>query len=113
MVAIPYQFEVACVTITNWHVSIFRQDEHQGMARKFLAFDIETAADIPGPDFNWKPHRPIGITCAAAIETDGTQAVVWHGQTADGKPAPRMSPRTKRSVSSNISPARSRTASQF
>lgn len=61
------------------------------MTRKYLAFDIETAVDIPGPDFNWRPHRPIGITCAAIVAGDDTPPIVWHGQTDAGKPAPRMS----------------------
>src|SRR5882724_10843572 len=52
------------------------------MNRKYLAFDIETAADIPGPDFNWRPHRPIGITCAAIVASDALQPVVWHGKSA-------------------------------
>ena len=60
------------------------------MPRKYLAFDIETAADIPGPDFNWRPHRPIGITCAAVLLADEKEPVVWHAKSADGKPAPRM-----------------------
>ena len=68
------------------------------MERKFLAFDIETAADIPGTDFNWKPHRPIGITCAAAIETDAAQPTIWHGRTVEGKPAHRMSAEEVRSI---------------
>jgi len=29
------------------------------MKRKYLAIDIETAKDVPGEDFNWKPHRPL------------------------------------------------------
>ena len=40
------------------------------MTRKILAFDIETAADVPGDDFNWKPHRPLEITCAAIVSTE-------------------------------------------
>jgi len=60
------------------------------MTRKYLAFDIETAADIPGPDFNWRPHRPIGITCAAIVASDASQPVVWHGKTPAGAPSPRM-----------------------
>ncbi len=60
------------------------------MPRKYLAFDIETAADIPGPDFNWRPHRPIGITCAAIVASDASQPVVWHGKTGAGAPAARM-----------------------
>ena len=61
------------------------------MERKYLAFDIETAADIPGTDFNWRPHRPIGITCAAIIASDNAQPIIWHGKTDVGQPAPRMS----------------------
>src|SRR5437899_2067006 len=60
------------------------------MTRKYLAFDIETAADIPGPDFNWRPHRPIGITCAAIVASDSPDPVVWHGKTDAGAPAARM-----------------------
>src|SRR5262245_54052542 len=61
------------------------------MARKYMAFDIETAADIPGPDFsNWRAHRPIGITCAATFSSDLEEPVIWHGKTSEGKPAPRM-----------------------
>ena len=60
------------------------------MPRKYLAFDIETAADIPGPDFNWRPHRPIGITCAAMVTSDAPQPVIWHGKTDAGAPASRM-----------------------
>ena len=61
------------------------------MSRKYLAFDIETAADIPGPDFNWRPHRPIGITCAAAYPSDADEPIIWHGKNSDGTPARRMS----------------------
>lgn len=68
------------------------------MSRKFIAFDVETAADIPGTDFNWRPHRPIGITCAAALASDANEPVVWHARTADGKPAQRMSRDEARSV---------------
>jgi hypothetical protein len=60
------------------------------MKRNYIAFDIETAKDVPGEDFNWKPHRPLGICCAAALPGDGREAIVWHGK-ADGKPAARMS----------------------
>ncbi len=60
------------------------------MTRKYLAFDIETAADIPGPDFNWRPHRPIGITCAAIVASDAPEPIVWHGKTDARAPAPRM-----------------------
>lgn len=52
------------------------------MARKFLAFDIETAKDVPGEDFNWKPHRPLGISCAATLASDAAKPHLWHGGTS-------------------------------
>jgi len=61
------------------------------MARKYVAFDIETAADIPGPEFNWHFHRPLGICCAAAIPCDSSDPILWHGKNPDGTPAGRMS----------------------
>ena len=61
------------------------------MSRKFLAFDIETAKEIPGNDFNWKPHRPLGITCIASLSSDADEPKVWHSKTEAGTPAPKMS----------------------
>ena len=61
------------------------------MKRKYLAFDIETAKDVPGEDFNWKPHRPLGISCAAGLASDGGQPLLWHGKTAAGTPAAKLS----------------------
>ncbi len=61
------------------------------MTRKYLAFDIETATDVPGDDFNWKPYRPLGICCAAALPSDAKQPIIWHGRNSDGNPAKRMS----------------------
>ncbi len=60
------------------------------MARRFLAFDIETAKDVPGEDFNWRPHRPLGISCAATLASPSNEVVLWHGKTIDGAPAARM-----------------------
>ena len=60
------------------------------MARRFLAFDIETAKDVPGDDFNWRPHRPLGISCAATLASPSDEVVLWHGKATDGAPAPRM-----------------------
>lgn len=59
--------------------------------RKYVAFDIETAADIPNPDFNWRSHRPLGITCAAALPCDASEPIIWHGKASDGTPSSRMS----------------------
>ena len=61
------------------------------MTKKYLAFDIETAKSIPGTDFNWKPHRPIGISCIASQLSDDAEPRVWFSQTANGSPAPQMS----------------------
>ena len=64
------------------------------MARAYLAFDIETAKDVPGEDFNWRPHRPLGISCAATLASDGSEARLWYGKTRDGLPEKRMSRET-------------------
>ncbi len=60
------------------------------MDRRLLAFDIETAKDIPGEDFNWRPHRPLGIACAATLASDSQELRLWHGKTKDGAPSPQM-----------------------
>ena len=61
------------------------------MKRKYLAFDLETAKDVPGPNFNWRAHRPLGISCAAALPCEAKEPVIWHGLTSDGAPAAQMS----------------------
>ena len=61
------------------------------MACQYLAFDIETAKDIPGEDFNWHAHRPLGITCAATLASDADQPLLWYGKTSDELPEKRMS----------------------
>lgn len=60
------------------------------MPTRYLAFDIETAKEVPGEDFNWRPHRPLGIACAATLTSDG-EPRLWHGAATQGRPAPRMS----------------------
>ena len=42
----------------------FLPRETAAMTRRYLAFDIETAKDVPGVEFNWRAHRPLGISCA-------------------------------------------------
>jgi hypothetical protein len=59
--------------------------------RRYLAFDLETAKDVPGEDFNWKPHRPLGVSCAAVFPIDAGEPIVWHGKQPNGDPTPRMS----------------------
>jgi hypothetical protein len=60
------------------------------MARKYLAFDIETAKVISGTDFNWRPHRPLGITCIASQSTECGEPRHWLSHTSSGTPAPQM-----------------------
>jgi RNase H-like protein len=60
------------------------------MTRRYLAFDIETAKDVPGDDFNWRPHRPLGISCAATLASDENQPRLWYSKTKDGTPDKRM-----------------------
>ncbi len=60
------------------------------MPRRYLAFDIETAKQVPGEDFNWRPHRPLGICCAATLASDAAQPIHWHGKTPDGRFAKKM-----------------------
>ena len=60
------------------------------MAHKFLAFDIETAKIVPGTEFNWKAHRPLGVTCIASQATDEQEPRVWLTKTPKGTPAPQM-----------------------
>ena len=47
--------------------------------RKYLAFDIEIAKVIPKEETDWKAHRPLGITCAAAMASDGRQWL-WYAE---------------------------------
>ena len=59
--------------------------------RRYLAFDIEIATDVPG-DFNqWREHRPLGLSCAAAALQGEGEPLLWHGKGAGDHPAPRMS----------------------
>jgi RNase_H superfamily len=60
------------------------------MGPRLLAFDIETAKIVPGEDFNWRPHRPLGIACAATLASDSSEVRLWHGKTKDGKPGRQM-----------------------
>jgi hypothetical protein len=60
------------------------------MPRNYIAFDLEIARQVPGPDFNWKPHRPLGISCAATLRTGDAAPRLWFDQSADATPAPAM-----------------------
>lgn len=60
------------------------------MTRKYIAFDIETAKELPEQTRNLLEHRPLGIACAATISSDA-EPRFWFGKDADGKPTPQMS----------------------
>jgi hypothetical protein len=56
---------------------------------KYLAYDLEIAKPIPEGESDWKKHRPLGITCAAAIASDGHQWL-WYGHDGKGLFTPQM-----------------------
>ena len=56
---------------------------------KYLAFDIEIAKEIPEGEKDWKAHRPLGITCAAAASSDGG-LWNWYAHDAMGKFTDKM-----------------------
>ena len=59
------------------------------MPRKYLAFDIETVKPFPDGD-DWKPHRPLGIGCAAGHASN--MDLTWFSREDDGTIAERMKP---------------------
>lgn len=61
------------------------------MKRRYLSFDIETAKDFPGEAYDWRSHRPLGISCAATLASDTAHLQLWHGRGRNGQPAKRMS----------------------
>jgi hypothetical protein len=65
--------------------------ESIAMPGKYVAFDIETAKDVPGVDFNWRPHRPLGISCIASISASCQEPRVWFSKDSNGTPLPQMS----------------------
>ncbi len=61
------------------------------MARKYLAFDIETARIVPEVVSDLHAYRPLGICCAATAASDEQEPRLWHGFADDGSPAAQMS----------------------
>ncbi|HKM47416.1 MAG TPA: ribonuclease H-like domain-containing protein [Terriglobales bacterium] len=62
------------------------------MKRQYLAFDIETAKvlprDVAGGDI--LAHRPLGITCAAALATDKKEPQLFYSRDASGMHSAQM-----------------------
>jgi hypothetical protein len=61
------------------------------VARKYLAFDIETAKVVTEPAADWHLHRPLGITCIASQSSDADEPRIWLTRTSSGTPAATMS----------------------
>ena len=61
------------------------------MKRRYLAFDIETAKELPDGDIDLKRYRPLGICCAATLACDADKPILWHGVTSNHHAADRMS----------------------
>jgi hypothetical protein len=57
---------------------------------RYLAFDIESAKILPEGVQDWSPHRPLGISCAATLPSDG-EVTLWYGKTPSDDFAPQMS----------------------
>ena len=58
--------------------------------RKYLVFDIETAKILPARVDDLLAHRPLGITCAAALCQDKDTASVFFSKEDDGSPSAQM-----------------------
>ena len=65
-------------------------DKETTVNRKYLAFDIEIAQQLPEGAPDWKAHRPLGITCAATMPSDAVEPRLWYAVTEKGLPDDRM-----------------------
>jgi hypothetical protein len=59
------------------------------MEKRYLAFDIEIAKQIPLGQEEWTSYRPLGITCAATYD-GSAQPRLWFGKDSAGEPSPQM-----------------------
>jgi hypothetical protein len=48
-------------------------------ARRYLAFDIETAKVTSENEPDWRSCRPLGISCAATLLAGDDEPTLWHG----------------------------------
>jgi hypothetical protein len=59
--------------------------------RKYLAFDLEIAKVIPDGEGDPKPHRPLGISCAATLVVeDGEVRNFLYSRASGASPAPQV-----------------------
>lgn len=54
------------------------------MNKKFAAFDLEIATELPENTKDWRDFSPLGISCAAVAFNDKDEVEFWQG-------VPRMS----------------------
>ncbi len=79
--------------VASCHIATGRTFPGDRRMRKYVAFDIETAFFSDDPSCDWRTCRPLGITCAAALTSDGESPTVWHGKHAEtGSPTDKMTP---------------------
>lgn len=55
----------------------------------YLAFDIEIAQAIPDDEQDWSKYRPLGISCAATLTSEG-ESTLWYGRSPSGDYAQKM-----------------------
>src|SRR4030066_2597550 len=53
------------------------------MLPKYLAFDLEISRVLPEGASDFRRFRPLGISCAATLLSDG-ELRLWYGQDAQG-----------------------------
>lgn len=58
--------------------------------RDYLAFDLEIEKVVPENVGDLKAYRPLGISCAATLDSQGG-LLLWYGRTAEGGIADRLS----------------------
>ena len=54
------------------------------MLPRYLAFDLEISRVMPEGSQDFRHFRPLGISCAATISSDGNLKL-WYGKDAQGK----------------------------
>jgi hypothetical protein len=59
------------------------------MKAHYTAFDIEISRIMPEGAQDWSRYRPLGISCAATVNTEG-EDTIWYGKTAEGNFSPQM-----------------------
>jgi hypothetical protein len=59
------------------------------LKKQYLAFDLEIVKSLPEGFDDWREHRPLGISCAATLTSDG-ELTVWYGHALGGGISERM-----------------------